>query len=487
MKKSGTMKKIFAWILPPLIGILLGVGWVQFDRHTISLEGGVTDSGKGLARAQEKELQAGMLDPKTGKKIKYWVAPMDPTYIRDKPGKSPMGMDLVPVYEEEGQEKEPTSTIRIDPVTIQNMGVRLGSVERRSLTKTIRTVGFITYDERSIYTVNTKFDGWIEKIYVNFEGESVLKGQPLFEIYSPELVTAQEEFLLARRQFLTARESEYAMVRQGARRLYEASRKRLRYWDLTESQIDRIQQTGAVRKTVTVFSPATGVITKKNAFAGHYVKAGEHQYEIADLSVVWVDVDVYEFELPWIRKGMPAEMELSYLPGERFEGRVLYIYPYLDTETRTAKLRLQFANPDQQLKPGMYATVYLESQVADNALVVPQEAVIHSGTRDLVFVALGRGRFQPREVQLGVEGSRDVYQVLSGVEEGDRIVVSAQFLLDSESRLREAIQKMMEVRTAAAQPAGSPPDDLDMSGMTMESDELDMTDMTMEDEPRPQE
>lgn len=466
-----------------LIVLLIGVGSLNLVRHTTVPTGIDTASVGGLALAEEKDLQAGMVDPKTGKKIKYWVAPMDPTYIRDKPGKSPMGMDLVPVYEEEGEEKEPTSTIRIDPVTIQNMGVRLGEVERRALTKTIRTVGFVTYDERSIYTVNTKFDGWIEKIYVNFEGEAVRRGQPLFEIYSPELVTAQEEFLLARRQYLTARDSEYAMVRQGARRLYEASRKRLRYWDLTAKQVDRIENSGEVRKTVTVYSPASGVVTKKNAFAGHYVKAGEHQYEIADLSIVWVDVDVYEFELPWVRDGMPAEMELDYVPGRRFEGKVLYIYPYLDTETRTAKLRLQFENPNRDLKPGMYATVYLESKVADNALVVPQEAVIHSGTRDIVFVALGRGRFQPREVQLGVEGSRNDYQVLEGLAEGERIVVSAQFLLDSESRLREAIQKMMEVRTQAAPPVDQ--DELDMSGMTMESDELDMSGMTMESGPQP--
>lgn len=466
-----------------LLVLLIGVGSLNLVRHTTVPTGIDTASVGGLALAEEKDLQAGMVDPKTGKKIKYWVAPMDPTYIRDKPGKSPMGMDLVPVYEEEGEEKEPTSTIRIDPVTIQNMGVRLGEVERRALTKTIRTVGFVTYDERSIYTVNTKFDGWIEKIYVNFEGEAVRRGQPLFEIYSPELVTAQEEFLLARRQYLTARDSEYAMVRQGARRLYEASRKRLRYWDLTAKQVDRIENSGEVRKTVTVYSPASGVVTKKNAFAGHYVKAGEHQYEIADLSIVWVDVDVYEFELPWVRDGMPAEMELDYVPGRRFEGKVLYIYPYLDTETRTAKLRLQFENPNRDLKPGMYATVYLESKVADNALVVPQEAVIHSGTRDIVFVALGRGRFQPREVQLGVEGSRNDYQVLEGLAEGERIVVSAQFLLDSESRLREAIQKMMEVRTQAAPPVDQ--DELDMSGMTMESDELDMSGMTMESGPQP--
>lgn len=374
---------------------------------------------------------------------------MDPTYISDKPGKSPMGMDLVPVYEEEGEGKEPVSTIRIDPVTMQNMGVRLGRVHQKTLIKTIRTVGNITFDETKIYAVNTKFNGWIEKLYVNFVGEDVKKGQPLFDIYSPELVTAQEEYLLALEQYNKLGDSSYSRIRDGARRLLEASRTRLHYWDLTDEQIDRINQAGTVRKTVTIFSPATGVVTKKNAFKGHYVMAGAHQYEIVDLSTVWVDVDVYEYELPWVSKGMAAEMELSYIPGKRFKGRVLFIYPYLEPKTRTAKLRLEFSNPGYQLKPGMYANINLKSEVAKDALVIPQEAVIDSGVRQIVFVALGNGKFQPREVNIGLEGNQNEYQVLEGLSEGEEIVLSAQFMLDSESRLREAIQKMLELRERA--------------------------------------
>ncbi len=413
------------------------------------LPGAVITSGRitsSEALAAADELKAGMVDPKTGKKIKYWTSPMNPAYISQKPGKSPMGMDLVPVYEEEGGAKEPTSTIRIDPVTMQNMGVRLGRVKRKTLVKKIRTVGNITYDETRIFAVNTKFDGWIERLYVDFVGETVKKGQPLFDIYSPELVTAQEEYLLSLDQYRRLKTSSYARIREGARRLLEASRTRLRYWDLTDRQIDRIATSGKVRKTLTVYSPATGVVTKKTAFKGHFVKAGEHQYEIVDLSRVWVDVDVYEYELPWVRKGMGAEMDLAYIPGRRFKGKVLYIYPYLDPKTRTAKLRLAFANPDYLLKPGMYANVYLKSVVAKAGLVIPQEAVIDSGERQVVFVALGQGKFQPRDIKLGLEVSDQEYQVLSGLKEGDEIVLSAQFMLDSESRLREAIQKMLELR-----------------------------------------
>lgn len=396
--------------------------------------------------AAEKDHEAGMIDSQTGKKIKYWVAPMDPTYIRDKPGKSPMGMDLVPVYEEEGKEKEPASIISIDPVTMQNMGVRLGRVQRKTLIKYIRTLGNITFDETKIFTVNTKFNGWIEKLYVNFVGEDVKKGQPLFDIYSPELVTAQEEYLLAVEQYNSLATNSYSRVRNGAERLLKASLTRLRYWDLTEEQIEQIGKSGKVQKILTIYSPAAGVVTQKIAFEGHYVKEGEHQYQIVDLSSVWVDVDVYEYELPWVRKGMAADMELAYIPGKRFKGRVLFIYPYLEAKTRTAKLRLAFANPGYQLKPGMYADIYLKSVVAKDSLVIPQEAVIDSGVRKIVFVAIGKGKFQPREVKIGLEGNENEFQVLDGLNEGEEIVLSAQFMLDSESRLRDAIQKMLELQ-----------------------------------------
>jgi Cu(I)/Ag(I) efflux system membrane fusion protein/cobalt-zinc-cadmium efflux system membrane fusion protein len=396
--------------------------------------------------AAKQEPKAGMVDPKTGKKIKYWVAPMNPSYIRDEPGKSPMGMDLVPVYEEEGEEKEPASTIRIDPNTMQNMGVRIGRVERRSLVKDIRTVGNITFDETRIFRVNTKFSGWIEKLYVDFVGDTVRKGQPLFDIYSPELVSAQEEYLLALEQYSRLSEASYPRVRQVAEGLLKASLTRLQYWDLTDAQIARIGDRGKIRKTLTVYSPASGIVTQKSAFEGHFVKEGEIQYEIVNLATVWVDVDIYEYELPWVNKGMPADMELAYIPGKRFKGKVLFIYPYLETKTRTAKLRLKFANPDYELKPGMYVDVILKSAVAKNSVVVPQEAIIFSGVRRIVYVHLGEGKFQPREVRLGLEGNQNEYQVLEGLEEGEEIVISAQFMLDSESRLQEAIQKMLELR-----------------------------------------
>jgi Cu(I)/Ag(I) efflux system membrane fusion protein/cobalt-zinc-cadmium efflux system membrane fusion protein len=454
-----------------LIGVLtVLITWNSYDRHPF-LEPVLTVS---KASAAENGPKAGMIDPKTGKKIKYWAAPMDPTYIRNEPGKSPMGMDLVPVYEEEGDEKEPASTIRIDPVTIQNMGVRIRRVKRKPLVKYIRTFGNITYDERRIYAVNTKFNGWIEKLYVDFIGETVKKGQPLFDIYSPELVTAQEEYLLSLHHNESLKESPYSSIREGAQRLLNASRTRLRYWDLTEKQIKKIENTGVVQKTLTIFSPANGVIIKKNAFQGHYVKAGEHQYEIADLSKVWVDVEVYEYEFPWIKKGMSAEMELSYIPGKTFTGKVLYIYPFLMAKTRTAKLRLEFPNPDYQLKPDMYANIKLKSAVSKDSLVIPQEAVIDSGVRKVVFVALGKGKFQPREVKLGLEGNDDEYQVLEGLKENEQIVISAQFMLDSESRLREAIQKMLEVRQQNASTTDTQP-------MKMEKDDLDMSDLKMDE------
>ncbi len=410
------------------------------------------------------ELESGMIDPKNGKKIKYWVAPMDPKYIRNEPGKSPMGMDLVPVYEEEGEEKEPSSTIRIDPVTIQNMGVRYGRVESKKLVKSIRTYGNITYDETRVYTVNTKFNGWIEKLYVDFMGDHVTRGQPLFAIYSPELLTAQQEYLMAYQQFRGLPKSASVVARSDALRLLNASRTRLQYWDLTEEQIEDIEKKGTIRKNLTIYSPASGVVTKKNAFEGHYVKAGEHQYEIADLSKVWVDVDIYEYELPWVSKGMPAKMDLPYVPGKKYSGEVLFIYPYLDSNTRTARLRLAFENQDGRLKPGMYANIHLKASLPEATLAIPQEAVIDSGERKIVFVARGKGRFEPRQIEVGMEADDFQYQVLSGVKEGDRIVVSGQFMFDSESRLREAIQKMLAVRQAGAEKSD---DDMDMTDLGM--------------------
>ncbi len=461
-------KPIVITLASALIGIVLNIPAVPTGdwMPTVFLWSPVT------AYAEEA-LKAGMVDPKTGKKIKYWAAPMDPTYIRNEPGQSPMGMDLVPVYEEAGGEKESSSTVRIDPVTRQNMGVRLGRVEKKHLAKTIRTFGTITYDETGLYSVNTKFNGWIETLHVDFIGERVEKGQPLFDIYSPDLLTAQQEYLIAVQQ----QNGRKRNAPKRNDRLLDASRTRLAYWDLTDEQIAQLESDGEIQKTITIFSPASGVVTKKKALKGHYVKAGEHQYEIADLSTVWVDVDIYEYELPWIHKGMAAEMDLAYIPGKRYRGEVLFVYPFLDPKPRTARLRLSFPNPDNALKPGMYANVYLQSALPEKRLVIPQEAVIDSGVRKRVFVSRGKGKFEAREVTLGVEGNDYMFEVIDGLVEGEEIVVSGQFMLDSESRLKEAIAKMLEARTKGG---GSDADDLDMDDMSMEDDDLDMEGLAMD-------
>jgi Cu(I)/Ag(I) efflux system membrane fusion protein/cobalt-zinc-cadmium efflux system membrane fusion protein len=440
------------------------------------------------AFAAEKGNKAGMIDPETGKKIKYWAAPMDPTYIRNEPGKSPMGMDLVPVYEEQGEEKVPASVIRIDPGTIQNMGVRIARVQRKPLVRTIRTYGTVNYDERRMKVVSAWVGGRIDKLYVDFTGVEVKKGDPLAELYSPALVSTQKEFILA----LETRGRLWALGNQdsleSATNLVEAAKQRLLLWGISQKQIDNIEKTRKVTTHMTIHAPIGGIVIDKKAFEGQYVKEGERLYSIADLSKVWVLADVYEYELPWIRNGMPAEMGLSYIPGKRFKGRVLYVYPYLDEKTRTAKFRLEFDNSESRLKPGMYANIYLESTIAEDSLVIPQEAVIDSGVRKVVFVALGKGKFQPRDVKLGVEGNNREFQVLDGLNENEQIVISAQFMLDSESRLSEAIQKMLEVRQQGAskddpKSMQMEDDDLDMSDMKMEKDDLDMSDMKIDDVP----
>ncbi len=424
--------------------------------------------------AAEKGYKTGMIHPKTGKKIKYWTSPMDPTYIRNEPGKSPMGMELVAVYEEEGEEKVPASVIRIDPVTVQNMGVRLARVKRKPLVRNIRAYGTIAYDERRMKVVSAWVGGRIDKLYVDFTGVEVKKGAPLVELYSPALVSTQQELILA----LETRGKLWTLGNQeaikSASHLVEATKQRLLLWGITKDQIDEIERNREVRTHMTIHAPIGGTVIHKNAFEGQYVKEGERLYTIVDLSTVWVLADVYEYELPWVRNGMPAEMGLSYIPGKRFKGKVLYVYPYMDEKTRTAKLRLEFKNIGYRLKPGMYANIYLNPRLSGNSLVIPQEAVIDSGVRKLVFVSLGKGKFQPREVKIGIEGDNNEFQVLKGLREGEEIVVSAQFMLDSESRLREAIQKMLEVQQKDSSPAQA-------GNMKKEADDLDMSTMAIED------
>lgn len=382
------------------------------------------------------------------RKILYWRAPMDPSYISDKPGKSPMGMDLVPVYAEEAVAGP---QITIDPATIQNMGIRTTVVGRGPLIKTIRTVGRVDYDEEGVTFIDTKFEGWIERLHVDETGVQVNQGDPLFAVYSPKLYSAQEEYLAALRGVERLSESIMPEARDQAERLVEAARVQLKYFDISDAQIDELRRTREITKTLTINSPASGIVTEKMALEGMYVKPGMRLYTLADLSTVWVYVDVYEYQLPWVRIGQDATMTLPYLPGRTYEGEVVYVYPYLEEQTRVIKVRLEFPNPELALKPGMYATVTLKSELEREAVLVPREAYIDSGVRRVAFLALPGGKFQPREIDVGVEAEDGMVEVRQGLEPGDRVVVSGQFLLDAESKLKEAIEKMLSAKNAPMQ------------------------------------
>jgi len=403
--------------------------------------------------------------PKKERKIKYWQAPMDPTYIRDKPGKSPMGMDLIPVYEDEGEESD-SGVIKIDPVTVQNIGVKTAIVENRPLAREIRTVGRIDYNEQRVEHIHTKMEGWVEKLYVDFLGEEVSKGAPLLAIYSPELVSTQEEYLLALKYRNSLGASSFPAVSEGADTLLSSTRRRLELFDITPRQIDEIEKSGEVRKDLILHSPTHGVVIEKMVQEGMYVKPGMNLYTIADISDVWVYADIYEYELPWLKVGQEAEMTLSYLTGKTFRGKITYIYPFLDKKTRTVKVRMEFDNPGWELKPDMYTNVKVRSRIAGKTLAVPVEAVLRSGDRDVVIIALEEGKFLPRDIRLGAEGE-GYYQVLDGLSEGDRIVTSAHFLIDSESKLQEAIAKMLAVqqKKGSANKQKNPPTTMDSMKM----------------------
>jgi Cu(I)/Ag(I) efflux system membrane fusion protein/cobalt-zinc-cadmium efflux system membrane fusion protein len=382
--------------------------------------------------------------PAGERKIKYWAAPMDPTYIRNEPGKSPMGMDLVPVYEDETASG---SIITIDPVTSQNMGVRMSPVTRKSLSRTIRTVGLIAYEESKQFSINSKIDGYIERLYANETGQLVKKGSPLLEIYSPALVSAQEEFLLARNNKLSLNQSPFPAIADGANRLLESSRRRLKLWDISDRQIARLEKTGEVTKNLTLYAPYDGIVTTKMVKEGQFIKSGMELLTLSDISKVWVYADIYEYEMPWVKIGQKAKILLPYVGSESIESEVSYIYPFVEPKTRTVKARFDINNPEFTLKPDMYVNVRIESEPVENALTIPVEAVLHSGEKQTVFVALGSGKFEPRQVKTGMQNESGDIEIVQGLLEGENVVTSAQFMLDSESKLREAIAKMLEPKT----------------------------------------
>lgn len=375
--------------------------------------------------------------PTDARKILYYKSTMIPGETSPKPGKDSMGMDMVPVYANEAAAAS-SSTITIDPATIQMMNIQTTEIARGPLRRTIRTVGTIDYNETALADVTTKFKGWIEKLDVDATGELVHQGEPLFEIYSPELYSAEAEYLAV----LDSTNDP------GTAALREAALEKLKFFDISDAQIAALAKAREPRKTLEILAPADGFVIEKNVVQGQMVDAGMTLYRLADLGIVWVYAQVYEQDLPYVQLGQEATVRLSSLPDREFRGRVTYIYPNVDEKTRTARVRLEFENPGYFLKPGMFVSAQITSELEPSALLVPDSAVLRSGEKNTVFVALPGGKFDPRTVVLGLEAEQDQYEVISGLQEGDHVVTSGQFMLDSESQLREAIEKMREPASA---------------------------------------
>ena len=357
--------------------------------------------------------------------VLYWVAPMDPNYRRDKPGKSPMGMDLVPVYADaEGTDAD---IVSINPAVVQNLGVRTAKTERGKLWRRIDTVGYVAFDERKLSHVHLRTDGWIEKLYVKSDGETVKKGDVLFELYSRELVNAQEEYIQALRG-----KKDY---------LQRASRERLESLGMSKEQIREVASKRRAFQNIRVLAEQDGIVDGLNVREGMYVKPATEVMTLADLSTIWLLVDVFERQSEWVAPGQPADVRLNYIPGRVWEGEVEFVYPTIDPKTRTLRVRLIFDNPNEVLKPDMYANVRIYSGPVDDVLSIPREALIKTGESERVIIALGDGQFKAMEVVAGME-SGDRVEILKGLNDGDTVVTSGQFLLDSEASLRASFARM---------------------------------------------
>ncbi|KGJ90879.1 efflux RND transporter periplasmic adaptor subunit [Colwellia psychrerythraea] len=358
----------------------------------------------------------------------YWVAPMDANYRRDKPGKSPMGMDLIAYYGGDGAgPDEGAGTIRISANVINNLGVRTVNAEVKTLHTQIDTVGYVTYDEDSLVHIHPRVEGWIEKLYVKAIGDPVKKGQPLYNIYSPELVNAQEEFLLA--------------LDRKNRRLITAAENRLVALQLPKSAIKSLKKTRKVQQNITFFSPQNGVIKDLKIREGFFVKPGSTLMSIGDLSQVWVVAEVFERQSNQVAQGTAVTMSLDYLPGKTWQGKIDYVYPILDAKTRTVKVRLRFDNENGEFKPNMFAQIIIHTSSNEKALLIPKEALIRTGNQDRVVLALGEGNFKSVAVSVGRFDSDNV-EILSGLSAGEKVVSSAQFLLDSESSKTSDFKRM---------------------------------------------
>jgi RND family efflux transporter MFP subunit len=364
----------------------------------------------------------------------------------------PMSM---PTADGEARTQTPArGEVTIDPRRLQQIGVRLVSVRRTTIGQEVRAAGVVRFDETRQAEITTKVDGWIRDLRADFTGRTITRGETLFTLYSPALLAAQNEYLLAVRGHAQAASSELASVREYAERLHQAARERLQRWDLSDADIQEIERSGRATDTVTFRSPATGTIVEKVAVEGMHVTAGQTLFRVADLSVVWVDADVPAHEMAAVRVGRPATVAVDAFPGEPLAGRATYVYPTVDETTRTAKVRFQFTNRGGRLKPGMFATIQLTGPVTDG-LTVPTDAVLEAGRDQLVFVALGEGRFEPRPVKIGRRTREDI-EITEGVKEGEQVAAGAAFFLDSESQLRAAVQSYQAPSAQAAPVAAGP-------------------------------
>ncbi|HJW04063.1 MAG TPA: efflux RND transporter periplasmic adaptor subunit, partial [Azospira sp.] len=390
--------------------------------------------GSGSSGQPTQNAQSVGAGSKAERQVLYYRNPMGLPDTSPIPKKDPMGMDYIPVYA--GDAPESDSGLKISPEKVQKLGVRTEAVARRELGATIQAVGRIEPDERRLYTIAPKFEGWVERLHVNTTGQPVAKGQPLFEVYSPDLVSAQREYAVAA-EGAKSMAAAGGDARAGMEQLAEASLARLKNWDISEAQIRGLAKGGQGKRTLTFGSPVSGVIMEKKAVQGMRFMPGEALFQVADLSSVWVVADINERDIGGIEAGRPARVSLEAYPGQTFSGKVSYVYPTLKAETRTVPVRVELANPKGLLKPAMYATVELATGGQEPVLAVPVSAVIDSGRRALVLVQTGEGRFAPREVKLGRHSDAYV-EVLEGVREGEQVVVTANFLIDAESNLKAA-------------------------------------------------
>lgn len=420
-----------------------GAGWVLAAVVAISAAGGgywmgTRKGGEHGVSATPVQSAAAPAAESKPRKLLFYRNPMGLPDTSPTPKKDPMGMDYIAVYEGE-QDDEPAAAnqIRISTDKVQKLGVRTETAKLRSLDRVVRAAGRIAPDERRIYAITPKFEGYVERLHVNVTGQPVGKGQPLFEVYSPELVSAQREYAIAA-QGVDSLKDAGGEAQRGMRQLADSSLMRLKNWDISEEQLKALAKSGETKRTLTFRSPVAGIVTEKKALQGMRFMPGEALYQVADLSAVWVVADVFEQDIGLIKSGAKATVRINAYPDKAFAGAITYVYPTLNAETRTVPVRVEVANASQLLKPGMFAQVELPVAGKGAVVTIPTSAVIDSGTRRIVLIQAGEGRFEPREVKLGARSDTYV-EVIDGVKDGEPVVVAANFLIDAESNLKAAV------------------------------------------------